>query len=229
MGGSVGVTIRLPDSVEHRMCRWTNVLPWALTNLRFIQEDPAHLAEYLEQWLSMKADWEENRATGKFRHNMTDVYAPYARLAPCEYGLVVVDMVNKVIVHSQEYTSIGTISPATMAGEDPDDDDSTFNRLKALMEAGRASTFLGYKRSAPRHPVPSPWPTAEAVLENLEEGDRSCLDGAFVIDMSPYKVERFPRNPEGMMALRQRVLDLGFVLTEEEEAEWRDWVRTEET
>lgn len=107
MGGNVAWTLRLADGTEHRMDRWTNIFPEITMNDAFLAGEQAAIDEALESWLGMKADWEANRETGKFRHNMTEVYAPYPfGLRPSEYGFIVTDFVTKTIISCQHYTNM---------------------------------------------------------------------------------------------------------------------------
>jgi hypothetical protein len=226
MGGCVGLTLREPNGTEHRMCRWTNILPWALTNLAFIEERPEHVREILGQWYDMREDWLSNGPGGPFRHRMSSIYGPHPYLAPCEYGLVVVDMVNKVIVTMQAYTKIGNIGRVAFAGENPRDPDSDYQRFRALYDAGRAPTVARWDKAS-RQWVTSqnPWRRAQDCLRQRD------TDVNFPIIMRPYVVENiregmsmFDRDtPEMVARFRRRVLDLGFKLTDEEERLWSEW------
>lgn len=225
MGGSIAVTLRLPDGTEHRMCRWTNILPWALTNIGMIESKPEHVTAFMKQWLEMKSDWEKSQADGtKPEHAMTSFYAPYPFLAPEGYGLVVIDMVNKVILHSQNYTSVGTIFSQCFHGdpeEEKSDPDSDTNRFKALFDAGKITEFRQWGRSKPTE-SPIPKMTAEAAITSYgKSGGRA---GDFIVNMSPYKVERFMEHDyKGSIQMKARVEELGFVLSPEEEALWNEW------
>jgi len=44
MGGSLAVTLREPDGTEHRMCRWMNMLPAFINNLKLVEQDQTHVA-----------------------------------------------------------------------------------------------------------------------------------------------------------------------------------------
>lgn len=151
MGGSVALTLREPNGTEHRMCRWTNILPWAITNLGLIEDRPEHLAEILEQWTSMRTDWDASQAGGvPCQHNMTSVYAPYPFLAPIEYGLVLVDGVHRIILTRQGYTAIGAINPLSVVRGDPADPKSATHRYIALFDAGRIEATAPGRRVKPK-------------------------------------------------------------------------------
>src|SRR3989344_333452 len=109
MGGSIGITVREENGKEHRMCRWTNTLPWLITNIRLLNKDPAHIGGYLQRWDEMVEDFKKHSGDKKFEYPMTPVYAPYPFLAPHGYGLVVVDLQQNHILTSQGYTELGSI------------------------------------------------------------------------------------------------------------------------
>ncbi len=104
MGGTVAVTIRKTDGREHRMARWTNVLPWFVENQKFLGKDTTHIQNYIAMWEDMRQDWIDNHETGNFRHNMTSCYGDHPYLAPAGYGLVVLDQQSAVILSMQGYT-----------------------------------------------------------------------------------------------------------------------------
>lgn len=231
MGGSVGLTIREPDGTEHRMTRWTNILPWVLTDLGLLEDDPKHVQEVLAQWRVMRADYEAHVAEydpkGRypFEHPMTEVYAPYPFLAPREYGLVVVDMQSKVILSSQGYTIPGEIHSFAFSGENTESPDSNFQRFKRLFDAGRIRT-IRYHHDPDRRQEPVPWRSAEEALAAFQALDRdSDLRGfAYQVDMHPYVVEHILNlDAEKSQAMRERILQLGFTLSAEEEAVWTKW------
>ncbi|GAG29822.1 unnamed protein product, partial [marine sediment metagenome] len=115
MGGTTSVTLRKPDGEEFRMTRWTNSMPWGICNPRMFNKDESHMDDYLKQWLDMKEDYEKNVKTGKFELEMTDCYFPSEGLAPCGYGLTVVDHVNNIILDMQGYTSFHTMNVASVS------------------------------------------------------------------------------------------------------------------
>lgn len=223
MGGSIAMTLRLPDGTEHRMMRWTNIMPWAFTNLEFLREEPTHITAFMSQWHELVADWDAAQAAGtEPKYPMASCYAPHRLLSPDGYGLVVIDMVNKVILHSQGYSDIGTIFTSSFHdGEFPDPDSNQF-RFKNLWDAGRIRSIKRWSAEGVSV-VPVPWATAEEAVEALNRS-RDWI-GDFIVDMSPYTVERFPEhNTKEAIRLRERVLSLGFLLTQEEEAQWTKWI-----
>lgn len=219
MGGSVALTLREPNGTEHRMCRWTNILPWAITNLGLIEDRPEHLTEMLEQWTSMRGDWARHRAEGvPCEHNMTSVYAPYPFLAPIDYGLVLVDGVHRVILTRQGYTAIGAISPLSVVRGDPADPESAAHRYIALFDAGRIEATAPGRRVKSKVGVSGAESIRGLQACYAQHGYRPFEEFDFRVDMSPYTVENFEGRP--WRQVRERVLALGFALTPEEEALW---------
>lgn len=104
MGGSIGVTIRLPTGKEYRMERWTNTLPGVFQSPAFIDGKADALADYIDHWIKESAKKDKGETIisswGMYRK-------PY--LAPSEYGVFVVDYVNKVIISCNSYFNIEEI------------------------------------------------------------------------------------------------------------------------
>lgn len=243
MGGSISMTIRMPNGTVHKMLRWTNILPWALTNLSLINKDPAHLTAIMESWLEMRDDYEQNKSTGQFKLNMTDVYFPDSGLAPDGYGLVVVDLVKNVILTSQGYTWIGGIywrhtfkefweglvnlcEPVKelnvfLATTKPIDYDDALV-FAALAQAGRVKKFSKYDSKLKEF---SDTLLEGVSLAELMTSEKFSHGRGFTIDMSPLIVENFEETSAGFTHLKKRILDLGFEISAEEEETWSEWIK----
>ena len=109
MGGSIAVTIRTPDGEIHKMARCTNTLPSFVMNPRFLASDREWVEKYLAYWHALCKDWRDNQSTGNFRRRDTPYYAPHQICAPLEYGLVFLDMQEKVIHDCQGYTTFDAV------------------------------------------------------------------------------------------------------------------------
>jgi len=233
MGGTVAVTLRKPDGTEYRMSRWTNSMPWGITNLKLLQHNMTHVDAYLEQWLGMKEDYEKNKDSGEFEFDMTDCYFPSAGLAPDGYGLVVVDMVNNVILDMQGYTSFDSICAASVGLDVPhnmDDEDSSYQCFKALLEAGHVTGMMTRdsfdaatdKADGNRYiPVDM---TMDEIVAEITGDKRDIFD--FKIDLKPFTYERFEEyEPTELIRYRKRLRELGFKFTREEKASWDECIR----
>jgi len=237
MGGSIAVTMRTPDGTIHKMCRWTNILGWVVTNLRLAQKDPEHIKKVLKPWQDMRADWLKGKP---YKYPMTDVYGHYDHLAPYGYGLVVIDMVNDVILSWQGYTNLETVTGASIRlsldgrvlGEEPGD--TEVDRFRALFDAGRVKGVYTYSRKTKEHGFQEfdkgyPW-TFQELLEELEAHEWAGNDQIdvlwtqFVIDLSPFTVEDFEESVQGIRAMRERVIELFAEPDEEEERIWAEFI-----
>jgi hypothetical protein len=67
--------------------------------------------------------------------------------------------------------------------------------------------------------------STEEVFETVISGKQGF--GHFELDLSPYTVERFDENSKGAIRMRKRILELGFVLSDEEEKFWQEWINDE--
>jgi len=241
MGGSIAVTARKTNGEVIRMCRWTNPLPEFFQNVRWLDSDETHLNEYNKIWFEMREDYKRNAPgpepdinedekawdtwSNGFEHNMTPVYAPYPFLAPHAYGLVVIDYQTKTLLSMQGYSGLIEILSSWLADvgarleltEDPHEDEL---RLQKLFERGCVCVV--------------PWSARD--LENarkvssLEKARKLCANGGwkkhrFFMDPSPWTMTRFPETREGLRDFRERLEQLGFCLTDEEQALWDDYER----
>ena len=237
MGGTTSITLRKPDSTEFRMTRWTNSMPWGVCNPRMFNADEKHMDEYLHQWLKMKDDWDRNHIGGKFENEMTDCYFPSAGLAPCGYGLTVVDHVNNVILDMQGYTSFHNMNVAGIALDitKTDEgryecrmDDSNFLCFKEFLEDDRiVGVEVINKEKNGLDVIPLPTKDLSKLVDIIGNYDNPLKNKwfNFALDIHPFTIERFEEcDSAETERMRQRVLELGFVLTDAENAEWDDFI-----
>lgn len=222
MGGVIGFTLRQEDGKEYRMSRWTNWTPWAIDNIELVRKSPKHIEEILQEWKE-DASLPEGKKSWVYR---------YPFLAPSDYGLVVVDLLNNKILDCNGYhrfgeTNISALSLELMTNgidafldEKKGYDAARFyhffkeNRIKdALLWDVENKKFVSYGRDINQLSL-------EEFVDLISQ-DKSPLKYArFMLDMSPFEVLTFPESPKGFADFRQAVLDLGFVLTEEEKKLW---------
>jgi hypothetical protein len=142
---------------------------------------------------------------------MTKVYASYDNkvLFPISYGLVVVDMVNNEILSLQGYTAIGALfvtdPSAFRPGQRLTDDEFNEARFLAFDKMGRTAIDPEVPPNYPPHQL-----------------------RYYAVDMSPFKVTNFEESAEGMRALKEAVIRLGFKLSPEEEQGWTDSIREQD-
>lgn len=225
MGGVIGFTLREPDGTEHRMRRWTNILPWALTNRLFLEKRPEHVAAILAPWREMQDDWARNGPEGPFDHPMAPVYgAPPHGLAPDGYGLVVADMAREVILSYQGYTTLGQMSVPGVALE-WDQPDGRGGAFRALYEAGRIRSVEALDGDRLVERSLGDWSVDQVRATITGPYRRENKWFHFPVDMSPFTVEVFEdHDPAEAERFRQRVLDLGFSLSRTEQEAWDRWI-----
>lgn len=292
MGGNLAWTLRTPEGTEYRMDRWTNSLPSLIHNPDFLDGKKEGIEVALEEWLSMKLDWENNHGVRDFKYPMTSCYAPYPfGLQPSEYGLVVTDFITHTILSLQSYSNLSSISaPRLFSGKAAED---IFpDKTQALLHTAQSGRIASYEiqtrtlqsaqaiasstgETAEPHPVfpdrfivripgttpydaliqicdriredvpPNPQQdfinklSAEMkestdpeyssdqckdllqVLDNAHKAEHNPLTYAEAkVDFAPFTLETFSETPDGYEALRQRILELGFTLTDAEIEEW---------
>jgi len=215
MGGTIGITVRTPDGKERRMGRWTNPIPYFVNSLKLINDNMEHVNDYFKHDEEMVEDWEENKNTKNFKFPMTPCYGPHnGQLAPVEYGMVVVDMVNKKILSMQGYSALGEFF--TCGGKLPDDEfgrgsmPERADQFVEWLEAGRISQAF-----VPGRPDKINNPTRKQ-LEAFAVKHHSF---SMKLDMSPYEVVEFKEHTGGMEML-QAIKDLGFSISKEEQKLW---------
>jgi hypothetical protein len=144
MGGNVAITVKEADGNLWKMDRWTNIIPYYFSQVSLYNGNFEHwFKEFMAQWLLMRDDYEKNKATGKFRQNMTSVYFPFDVTAPSEYGLIVVDAQKKKIYSAQNYSKVAEISIYTLK-----DDEAGEKNLQALADAGYLKTVTYMLKNA---------------------------------------------------------------------------------
>ena len=101
VSGTLAITLREPDRTEHRLLGWNTVAP-SFMRAGIPEGDPAAIQHVLGPWTRMQADLAENGPDGPFCFPNTDWFGPPGLLAPDEYGLLVVDLAEGVILDGQE-------------------------------------------------------------------------------------------------------------------------------
>lgn len=99
MGGIIGLTIRLELGCEWRGSCWTNVLPEGLFAAPFyvdLDSSKQHTSAWLEKLVARR----------KTDPELEEVWGGWDKLAPIEYGLVVVDYVTNTLVSCQGYSGV---------------------------------------------------------------------------------------------------------------------------
>jgi len=232
MGGSIAWTIREANGNEHRMKRWTNIIPETITD-GFLAGDPALFEEAMESYLNMKADWERNGPDGPFEHPMTTAYAPYPfGLQPAEYGFIVTDFQTKTLISCNHYTSFDHIwVMRSMFNADPDDEEDQYAdriaRFTRMFEEGRILTLWSFDRTN-RHMNKLVPPVSTSFNDLVEKSCKLVDDHMVTFDVQPPAGWTFLHFNSDRTDTRQQAFQaveaLGFKVSEEERAEWVEWI-----
>jgi len=248
MGGSIGLTIREQDGTEHRMCRWTNVIPGFLTNVRLAHKNSEYIREITKTWYDFVKDYALHKEDGQFEHRMTSMYAPYPFLAPESYGLIVVDMMTNHILDYNGYTSVGKIDAVAIRNnmsEDAEDNSHTItlassgfkrrNRkgMNAFSEEDTYGPARRFKDFADEKRVSSMMGIEDKVDlqgKNFEELLPFISDSEsffqFNMDMSPFTLKEYKEgSAKEARRMRRDIEDLGFALSKEEKQIWSKWIK----
>lgn len=233
MSGTLAITLREPDRTEHRLRGWNTVAP-AFMRAGIPEGDPGAIAHVLGPWTRMRADLEENGPDGPFRHRNTDWFAPPGLLAPEEYGLLVVDLAERVILDGQEGHPLGHV-PLYRVTDDVRESEAGFtcradsdaHRFFELYRAGRVGTlYLPTAGSTVDLPPDEP----EKLLRFLAESRKRLslethLHSWFSLTIAPLGLERFDyTSRKEMRRMRRRIRDLGFALTPAECQRWNEYL-----
>jgi len=248
MGGTVAITLKTPDNKVYKMSRWTNIMPYFINNARLFLKEQKHIDDFLYQYNLMKKDWENNKASGNFDFNMTDVYFPSSGLAPEGYGLVVVDMVNDVTLSSQGYCSFERLHLFEVKNlidrflhnnknvstdeaidyflnrqEDPEEGPNVIQVIKELYDndfiTSVSKRSLGGKI---KHLNLDKFKDFKSLIKYVLKG--SILEKE--LNIKGFDVENFEEyNKEDGLKMKNRIKELGFELDEKDLKQWDDFFK----
>jgi Lhr-like helicase len=208
MGGTISITLRTVDGKEYRMQRRINTFPSFLNNLKFINEDPTHIQDYLKAWLDMKEDYE----SGKLQLNMTSMYFPSCGLIPDEYGIIVIDMQKKEIIDCfQRYSTIGELFVCSMESIEGENR-PIFDALIHWNKIKHCYMYVNQTRVDLK--IPTKFDDLIYPLTRLS------------LDMSPYKITRY--EPKQASIALAHIEQLGFKLTYDEKKAWKEFIEEQE-
>lgn len=226
MGGTITIVLRKPDGTEYRMQRWTNIIPYYISHPKLYEENSDHINEFLSGWIAMQQDYEKHKDDKKFEIEETDNYFPSAGIIPIGYGIVVIDMKNKVILDCfQDYHFIGQLTCikliSIMDTRFPTLHTDEIDQYNYLITSHRIKSAIDYdKKGDDIIPINYPIPTTFEEMIRFAY-DHRC-NGTFMIDTKPYTIERYEWGDE--LKVLSRIKSLGFILSNEEERLWQYWI-----
>lgn len=232
MGGSVTMIIRESEDKVHKMVRWTNSFPHFIKHPKFLSKDKTHLNEYLVHWNEMSEDYEENKKTGNFKYNMTDVYIPDSgHIAPVEYGIVFIDFVKNKIISCQGYSSINKIPMSSVLTayrqrSQKDWEDTLFG-IRDLYDANLLS-LKTYDESKSLSSLNKALSNKKLSFLDKIEIVKKDMDTAlgcyFEMDLSPFEVIDNYDDLKGFKKTYKEIKEL-ITLTKEDEKRWKKYLK----
>lgn len=100
MGGVIAITIRYSDGEEWRSSCWTNILPGGLFSPQFFNRDMSKAERHVRRWQAVLV---KRRAAEPVLEQM---YGNWSKLAPVEYGQIVVDFKTRSVISGNGYSSV---------------------------------------------------------------------------------------------------------------------------
>ena len=235
MGGTLGFTLRKSPTEQYRMSQWTNMMPWAIDNMKLVNKDPEHIEGLIKTWLE--------------GYNKEDRHWAYSDpyLAPSEYGLVVVDFVNNQILDCNHYHWFGQEHGVglrnefnssrlddtgyTLGGDGPimglkaffNEHETSASRFYEFYKEKRIKDTLKFNEKTREWESIGEdinlWPIEKIANELINVDFDDCCN--FIFDMSPFEITRF----DTFKPFYKAVLDLGFILTDKEEEIWAEKIK----
>lgn len=204
MGGSVNVAMRFKDGRAVCQERWTNNTSYWLKRPALYESEAGAL-----EYLALVAD----------NDHVVDPHAP-GLLQPLrndEYGLIVIDYVTMTILENNGYTSLSSFDAVHTGGDDPSEAFLECAAAGRLRMRRRTFNMRGGLSTKVAEDIGDPLKHDEAIRagrlahdeifrERTKGGDRIRTD--FIIDPSPFTVERLPERDTKRM--RQRLREIGF-------------------
>jgi hypothetical protein len=219
MGGTVAVTIRDPSGKIHKMGRWTNPLPRFVNSFKFITCDEKHLKDYLDVWYQMRQDWKTYGDSADNPSPMSSCYARDANMmcAPQEYGIVVIDYVDHVLITNQGYAPFGRsdLFKIFLRGDREYCED-----VVHLIQSGRVTKATRENMKFVQSDCTSKISDIKTV-KNLADALKGIMCIRLDLDMDPWVIIDFNEDssPDGLRATKKEI-EKHISLNKKDEAGW---------
>lgn len=179
MGGAMFLGIRHEDGSKSMAEVWTNHIPWLVTRKEFLNG-----GEIMREWVAKfdpKGQWPRPRKVSKLTYS--------------EYGVVLVDCMEKIIFSRQDYCTPDKV-PFSLCLADGD-----YEELQEYIKEGWPYQFVEYrwKEGQGIYEVPFTQEMTEKLLECIEaKRPADFLTGRMYkihMDLSPWKVDHRNSRP----------------------------------
>ena len=214
MGGHLSVTIRVDEVSIYKMV-WSTSQLWQFQDLSLL-------------------NLTEDFVDAELRDYMPGV------LAPSGYGLVVADFVTKTLIGCQGF---GWLTRKQFVHVFGIDDDDEWESARALIDSGRIKKFT-FLDGSEQYVVGYGTDTVSrlARIKQYYDGIRQPNDpmydalkaknakfGYFIIDPKPFTniTDERRMSPDTWVGFKNRLIEMGFVLTPEDLVAWDKWIAAE--
>lgn len=201
MGGFVEITLRERNGKIHKMSRYTGSVSHFIDNDKLFEMDRKHIEKYTQK----------------------GIYDDEAKLAPEEYGIIVVDLKTKTILSCNDYTSFGKTSLVSMRLDNENrnvitEDSNSATIFKRLFDKGYVIGYYTFKDKENLTKVDT-WGEVENMIK--DERKHGIL---FKIDPPGWTIVNYKGDSKSLSQMKDKVKELGFELTESEESDWNEWI-----
>lgn len=215
MGGQIKVIIREENGKIHKHERWTNPMPYFVKTSKFLEKNKAHIKNYIQNCNKEKT---------------------CSNLSPVDYGIVVFDFKSNIILSCQSYTGFNFIRNGLVEAYINEDwdlfiqcegyTDEELKNFKNLFENKKIISYNLLKNDNSNEKIffDSTDKIFLKYLIDKDKRDEICVCG-FNLDLSPFALFKFSENAEGLKEFKNKMIELNFVFSTEDNKEWDNYVK----
>jgi hypothetical protein len=178
----------------------------------------------------MVDEYNEKKAAGKEDEmGMCQCYVPQSGfIAPIEYGIIVIDYQTNKLVHCQGYSSLDSLYIFEVDNIQREREDDRVV-IKELIDNKKIKSLrVFYDREGGLSEVPIEYKTINGqtkivLSEELKEEEIIHKNG-YALDLSPWEIFRFEETEEGFIKTKEKIKEIGFEITEEDEKLWQEFI-----
>jgi hypothetical protein len=247
MGGSISLIIREPDGTTHRRVSWTNCLPGFINDMRVVNKDVAYVHNYLKVHCDRYEEtFKESKAAAPVSYGIVVIDMQKDHILHSQGYTSNIGSFYKFDMfgggpnrnHSnvnwrpklQKFFKLGRVKGARTHGDFDRNDKAaeikrTIVKVKTLRGLDRLTDRReqAYEESRPLEDLPPGMTVNGQTQWRKGTGDPKLFAKTIyevVLDMSPFKVIRYPEGEKGLVKVFKKMLALGFDLSVEDRKAW---------
>jgi hypothetical protein len=219
MGGTVAVILRKPDGEIVNMLRWTNIMPAYLLDPRLYSDNPQPwIDEFLSEWKKMKNDYDLHKDDKCFEFNMTNCYFPRIETSPDGYGLFVIDLQKKHLLHMQGYCGEPSYTGSYKLRKERYPDE--YESLTGLIKNGIIKKWYVYDTHQ-YSPIGDFNEFEELISKNYDD---LAWRSKFIIEPPNFVIHRYNEDDEGTIKFFQKLLHLKILTRNKDLQSWFEYL-----